>query len=58
MKFEKPVAEGHYGGLRLRLLTSAQLGLAQLVYPAILIVVGFGITEYGIDAMISTLQQV
>ncbi|MEK0324115.1 MAG: hypothetical protein QQN63_00275 [Nitrosopumilus sp.] len=41
MKFDKPVAQGNYGGLRLRLLTSAQLGLAQLLFPLSLIAVGW-----------------
>jgi len=44
MKFDKPICEGNHGGLRLRLLTSAQLGSAQLFYPLALALVGYGIT--------------
>lgn len=47
-----PVGEGHHGGLRLRLLTSSQLGIAQLLFPITMIVIGYAAIEYGIDAII------
>lgn len=54
--YDAPIAVGNHGGLRMRLLTSAQLGMQQLLFPAALAIVGFCIIEYGLDAIINGLR--
>lgn len=44
-KGNKSIATGNYGGLRLRLLTSPQLGLPNLLFPSCVILIGIAVLE-------------